>query len=54
MTELSNEQFKICNEYLVLVSDITGVAVSDIIAGQFAPKSKYSQRCGDFKKGGGV
>jgi hypothetical protein len=26
----------------------------DIIAGQFAPKSKYSQRCGDWKKGGGV
>lgn len=24
----------------------------DIIAGQFAPKSKYSQRCGDWKKGG--
>jgi hypothetical protein len=26
----------------------------DIIAGNFAPKSKYSQRCGDWKKGGAL
>ena len=26
----------------------------DIIAGNFAPKGRYSQRCGDWKKGGGV
>lgn len=30
MTELSNEQFETCNEYLVLVSNLTGVAVNDI------------------------
>ena len=30
MTDLSNEQFETCNEYLVLVSNLTGVAVNDI------------------------
>lgn len=34
MTDLTNEQFETCNEYLVLVSNLTGVPVDDIMSNQ--------------------
>jgi chromosomal replication initiation ATPase DnaA len=34
MTDLTNDQFETCNEYLVLVSNLTGVPVDDIMSNQ--------------------